>query len=163
MTTPSDSTARFHLATKSGRGIGLYLLLFAVQTVGVVIFYGKGVSFYRELKSDLTTYMPATDTLVWSLSAIVLMQSGYWLRYRLRPAMPGSVHVLLGHFVRFCARLLFVLPTAVFSFVVIESKLKGLMPLPRYLLVFLALFSLYCYTLELERLGKVLMGQKQVT
>jgi len=152
-----QSTATLHSAAKGGLGNGLYTLLLALQTLGAVIFYGGAVSLYAELKSDLRTYMPGTETLIWSLSAIVLMQTGYWVRYRLRPSMPKSVNVLLGHFVLFCSRLLFVLPTALFSFVVIEHNLKGLMPLARYVLVFLALFSLYCYTLELNRLGNALM------
>lgn len=132
-----------------------------MQTVGALILYAGGLSLYRELNSDLTTYMPGTETLIWSLLANALMQSGYWLRYRLRPEMPNSVRPVLGHFVLFCSRLLFVLPTALFSFVVIENKLRGLMPLPRYFLVFLALFSLYCYTLELNRLGNTFLGERK--
>lgn len=157
----TDLTGTFQPVATSRGGVGLYLLFFAMQTMGAAIYYGKGISFYRELISDLTTYMPGTETLIWSLSAIALMQSGYWLRYQLRPAMPRSVNPLLGHFVLFSARLLFVLPTAVFSFVVIEKNLEGLMPLPRYFLVFLSLFSLYCYTLELNRLGNVFLGQSK--
>jgi hypothetical protein len=133
----------------------LYPVLIALQIAGVIIFYSKAIPFYRELTADVSGYSPGTETLRWSLSSAALIQIAYWMRFYLHPATPRATDPLVGHVVRFLARLVFVLPSSVFSFVFLNNNLRGRMPVMRYLLVLVALFSIYCFTLELERFGKV--------
>jgi hypothetical protein len=140
------------------RGAGvrwLYPVLIGLQTGGVVIFYIKAIPFYRELTADVSGYSPGTETLRWSLPTAAVIQIAYWIRFYLHPATPRAASPLIGHVVRFLARLIFVLPSSVFSFVFLNNNLRGRMPITRYLLVLVALFSVYCFTLELERFGKV--------
>lgn len=128
-----------------------------MQTLGAVVMYWKGLPLYRQLVSDPTLYAMREETRVWSITAIALIQIGYWVRYRLRPAPPQFVNALAGHAVIFLSRLVFTLATAAFSFVFIAQKLATQMPALRYVLLLAGLFSLFCYMQELQRLGKALL------
>ena len=52
----------------------------------------------------------------------------------------------------------FVLATAVFGFVFIVRRPEFQIPASRYFVVIIGLFALFCYTQELEQLGKALIG-----
>lgn len=134
-------------------GRWLYPLLLAMQTIGVVVVYWNGLPLYRELVGDPSAYPHRGETRAWALTAIVLIQAGYWLRYWLRPALPRIFNALLGHLVQFVARLAFTLATAIFSFVFITQKLGSQMPVARHVLTLTVLFSLFLYMQELQRLG----------
>lgn len=155
MTTSPDST----ISTTGGRW--LYPLLLAMQTIGAVLIYWKGLPLYRLLVADPAAYATREETLDWSLSASVLIQVGYWICYRVRPSLPGFVNPLLGHIVQFSAGLIFTLATTVFGFVFITKKLGSQMPATRYLLTLTVLFSLFCYMQELKRLGTALLGREK--
>ncbi len=88
------------------------------------------------------------------------MQLGYWISYRVRPQPPQFVNVLLGHITLFVARMSFVFATSVFGFMFLVEKPGFHIPASRYLLLLLGLFSLYCYMLELERLGRTFLSEK---
>jgi hypothetical protein len=154
MTKPDDS----NISTVGSRW--LYPLLLAMQSIGAVLFYWKGLPLYLQLVTDPTAYATREETRVWSISAIVLIQVGYWVGYRVRPALPQFINPFVGHVVMFVSRLVFTLATAVFSFVFISQKLASEMPIARYLLTLAGLFSLFCYMRELDRLGKALLGKE---
>jgi hypothetical protein len=96
--------------------------------------------------------------LVWSLSAITLMQAAYWIRHRLRPPLPHLRNAFFGYIALFVARMSFVLATSVFGFVFIVRKPELHVPTSRYDVLVIGLFALFCYTQELEQLGKALIG-----
>lgn len=131
----------------------MYLLLFGLQTLGFLIVAWNGLPLYRELVGDPSAYATREETLAWALTAIVLMQAGYWFRYRMRPPMPRARNALLGHLVQFAGRLEFTLATAVFSFVYITQKL-GQLSAGRDALTLAVLFSLFLYMEELQVLGR---------
>jgi hypothetical protein len=89
------------------------------------------------------------------------MQVGYWARYRLRPTVPQFVIVFLGHVIVFLSRLGFRLPTLIFSFVFISRRLDAQMSAGRYVVLVLGLFSLFCYSQEVQTLGSALIEQKK--
>jgi hypothetical protein len=135
-------------------GRWLYPVLLALQTSGAVLAYWKGLPLYREAVNDPAIYEARTDTRVWSLCAIVLIQAGFWICYRVRPALPRFVRPVLGQVVQFLALLVFTLATSVFGFVFLMQKLATRMPAVGYVLTLMLLFSLFCYRQELQRLGK---------
>jgi hypothetical protein len=157
---PHDSSTEFHSWANSRRR-WLYILLLALQTIGVGLFYFKGLPLYREVASDPTAYSPKAATWGWSLPAIALMQVGYWIPHRVSP--PRFVNVVLGHVVLFVARLIFLLPVAFFSFVFINNKLENQMPFSRYALLLAALFALFCSSLDLRRYGAAMLGPDKRT
>lgn len=139
------------------------MLLLAVQTIGVGLFYFKGLPLYREVASDPTAYSPRAATWGWSLPAIALIQVGYWIPHAIGPSTPRFVNVVLGHVVLFLSRLIFLLPVALFSFVFIHNKLENKMPFWRYVLLLVGLFSLFCYSLDLRRYGTAMLGTDKRT
>ena len=97
-------------------------------------------------KVTLPEYGPSPENLIWSLSAITLMQAGYWMRHRLRPTLPQFRNALIGYIVLFVARMSFVLATSIFGFVFIVRRPEFQIPASRYFAVIIALFALFCYT-----------------
>lgn len=89
------------------------------------------------------------------------MQIGYWLSFRIRPPLPQLVQPVLGHVVLCLVRLAFILASAVFGLVFIAPRPGFSIPIGGYAVTMLGLFSLFCYTLELERLGRALFGPRE--
>lgn len=136
----------------------LQALLIAVQTTGAVIVIWNGAPIYRQIVTDASSHQPQEATLVWAGAAVVAMQTCYWWRLRLHPALPRWDSSLCSHIVLFLGRLSFILAAATFS-VVFFMRPEGLhLPFSRLALLVAVLFSMFCYTLELERLGKALQG-----
>jgi hypothetical protein len=138
---------------------GLYAFLFAIQTVGAVLLCSEILPIYRKVLADPTA--PKSGRTFLALGAGVLIQLGYWICYRIRPVLPRLVNVPLGHIVLFVSRLIFVLPTAIFSFLFVARTLEAPIPISRYLAIAFGLFSLFCYVRELEWLGTHLLGKTQ--
>ena len=135
-----------------------YFLLFAVQTIGAAILFWYTVPLFRQVLLDPGGHEVRPERLIWSLSAVVLMQAGYWIRHRLRPPLPQLRNALFGYVVLFVARMSFVLATAVFGFVFIVRRPEFQISASRYFAVIIGLFALFCYTQELEQLGRALIG-----
>jgi hypothetical protein len=134
-----------------------YFFLFAMQTIGAAILFWYAVPLFRRVLLDPGSHTARPENLVWSLSAIALMQAGYWIRHHLRPRLPQLRNALIGYIVLFVARMSFVLATSVFGFVFIVRRPELQIPTSRYFIVIIALFALFCYTQELEKLGRALI------
>jgi hypothetical protein len=132
-----------------------------METIGAAVLYWKVVPMYRQLSADSTAYRASWETGLWSLSAIALIQVGYWVRYRIGPVLPCLASSVLGHIVLFLSRIVFILATAVFSYIFISRKLASEMPVRRYVLTTVGLFSLFLYSQELHWLGNALMRREK--
>jgi hypothetical protein len=153
--TSSASGRRSHTVGDASR----YFFLFAMQTIGAAILFWYAVPLFRQVLLDPGGHVARTENLIWSLSAITLMQVGYWIRHRLRLPLPRLLrNALVGYAVLFVARMSFVLATAVFGFVFIVRRPEFQIPTSRYFIVIIGLFALFCYTQELEQLGKAMIG-----
>jgi uncharacterized membrane protein len=137
----------------------LYFSMFGIQTIGATIFFGKGIPLYRRAFVDPASHQAQLDTLIWSIVSIVLIQSGYWIAYRVRPSQPLFTHALLGHVILFLARLGFIVIAAIFGFVFLLQRPEFVIPSTRYVIAFISLFSVFCYVHEIERWGKVFLGE----
>jgi hypothetical protein len=136
-----------------------YFFLFAMQTIGAAILFWFAVPLFRQVLLDPGGHVSRTKNLVWSLSAITLMQAGYWIRHRLHLPRPQLFrNALVGYIVLFGARMSFVLATSVFGFVFIVRRPEFQIPTSRYFALMIGLFALFCYTQELEQLGRALIG-----
>lgn len=138
---------------------GVYWLLFALQTVGALIVTAKGVPFYRQLESDFSNHRPHSGIIWWAVASCLLMQSAYWLRIRLNPPLPSYENVVLGHLFAFVAELSFILASSTFAVVFLVHFDTLSLPPHRICLMIFVLFSLYCWSLELERLGNALQSK----
>ena len=86
--------------------------------------------------------------------AVILIQSTYWIRLRCFPPLRFKRHLVLGHAIQFLGRLSFVFIGGMFS-VVFFTRFEELeFSIWKVLFLLVVLFSLFCYTLDLDRLGK---------
>ena len=148
------------MLVRSKRARWLYPLLFAAQTIGAVILLWYAVPHYQQVLADPGGHEARPETLIWSLSAVALMQAGYWIRHRLRPPLPQVRNAFVGYIILFVARMSYVLATSIFGFVFNTRKPEFQIPTFRYVVTIAGLFALFCYTQELENLGKCLLGKE---
>ncbi len=174
--TPSDSIAEelpealAKPISRSSAGLDVltYVLLMAVQLFGSDFIVWKGLPAFRELvlapgQQPATT--PYDDNL--TLPIILLMQAVYWYRL-LKVAIPFTGRrLILSHLFLFLGRLNFIFGSALFS-IVLFRHLPELGPdtdlvlmARRRVLMVITLFALFCFTLELERLGEALGENKR--
>lgn len=133
-----------------------YFAFVAVQAIGFGIVMVNGVPLYRQMASDFSKHQPQRGVLWWALAAVVLIQAAYWLRVRLQPALPRGGNVVLAHLISFVGRLSFILGSSTFTVMFLVRFEELSLPPHRVLMVLALLFSLFCFTLELEQLGRAL-------
>jgi hypothetical protein len=127
-------------------------VLLMLELCGATVVLWHGVPIYREL---LAGNFNRAEPLVrlWVTVATALIQIGYWLRYlhQASPSLPRRV--LIGHVLMFLARLNLIFTGGVFSavFFVRFDQVKFSVSGTGLLLVIL--FSMFCVTLDLERIG----------
>jgi len=135
-----------------------YWLLLTLESAGELIILWHGIPPYRRLlfgQAFDTGRLP-TNLIVWFIIGATLIQIGYWANRSLELEIGSRRHVVLGHFVLFFGRLNFIFLSGVFAtaffvrFDVVAFSIFGTT------VVFAALFSVYCFTRELERLGRAL-------
>jgi hypothetical protein len=145
-----------------------YVMLFTVQAVCATYLFWECISVYWGLIEDLGEpqhFDWKVTTLV--LGSVVLLQYSYW--YRLfNVALPiQRPRVVLGHIVLFASRLFFIIASALYSFVIfrhlpeIEIERNATTLVWRGCLFVLLLFSVFCFTSELERLGNAWRGHER--
>ena len=118
----------------------------------------SGVPIYRQITRDSDGLEPNPQILWWAVASILLIQPAYWLRVRHHPPLPHRGYKVLGTFAYFVARLNFTFASSTFALVFL-SRFDQLHFSPMRVFVVMAmLFSLFCYTLELERLARAIHG-----
>ncbi len=136
----------------------IYPLLLAVQTVGGVIVLVNGVPIYRQIVGSAGKPDPHPGILWWAVISVLLIQGAYWLRVWLRLVSPRGGYPFLGHLAQFAARLSFIFASSTFSTVFLARFEQLAFPPHRIAMVLLLLFSMFCWSLELERLARALNG-----
>ena len=97
-----------------------------------------------------------------ALLAIVVMQATYWYRLRRVPVCVPVTSSVLSHLALFAGRLSFIFGGAMFSIVFfrhlpsLETTPDASLLMWHGLLLVGGLFALFCFALELERLGSAL-------
>jgi len=139
-------------------GPAKYFALVAVQAAGFGLVVVNGAPIYRQMAIDFSKHKPLPGIPWWGATAVVLMQGAYWLRVWLKPALPQSGNVVLGHVIAFVGRLSFILASSTFSLMFLVRFEELSLSLNRLLLLLGLLFSVFCFTQELEQLGRALNG-----
>ena len=140
-----------------------YLLLFAIQLFGSDFIVWKGLPAFTQLALNPGEQLGSTPYDSNTVVAVLLaMQGAYWYRL-LRVAIPfRGPSVVLSHIFLFLGRLNFIFGSALFSIVIFRHvPLLGpdvdlLLMVRRGTVLIISLFALFCFTLELERLGMAL-------
>ena len=142
--------------TRRGSQTAWYVAFFAIQTAGIAIILWQGVPLLRLILNDPGPQHAQTEHFLWGIVGIALVQGAYWLRLVFVNMPPVKRHILLGHLVLLAARLSFVFGGAVFGAVFYIRAPQLSFTAWRVALLVAILFSVFCYTRELERLGHVL-------
>jgi hypothetical protein len=135
-----------------------FWILLGVQTLGATILYWYGIPLYRQVFAEPASHQVETTRLLWAVPSIALMQLGYWTSFRIRPPLPELVQPVLGHVVLFVAQFGFIFVGSVFTLVFFLPDQGFSIPFGRYIVTILGMFSLFCYTFELDRFGRRLLG-----
>jgi len=151
---------------KTSRTARMYLTLLAIQSIAAAAIIAAIQGAFRIVADDLGVLhaipVGALITLVFTMAA---SQTAYWYRFT-RIEIPGWRHVALGHCLGFASRLSFIFGGAIFSLFFLRhapgliSIEAGIPLLARIAILLPALFCLYCYALELERLGNALQSPR---
>ena len=137
-------------------------LLLLLQTLAVLVILWSMLPIYREVwehPGHQLNYLPEPIRLV---AAPILFHFVYWFRLLRVPIPAIKTNLLLSHIVPFLGRLSFIFGTSFFALLVyrhLPSLVAVTDPfdaLLRFIITFGILFSLYCYSIELERLGVAL-------
>ena len=141
----------------------IYLLLLGIQAFGSVFIVREGLPVFTQLLLRPGEQVPVTPFDGAAIFAVLFaMQAAYWWRL-LRVSIPfSSGSLILGHVFLFISRLQFVFGTALFSIVIFRHvpelgpDIDILLVARRGTLLVISLFALFCFSLELERLGAAL-------
>jgi hypothetical protein len=145
-----------------------YLALLALQSAAALTILVEIHRAFRIVADELGvvhTISPAD--LLTIAAAVFLSQTAYWYRFA-KVEVPGWRNAALGHLLGFASRLSFIFGAAMFSLFFLRhapdlsSNEASAVVLSRGTIVLVALFCLYCFTVELERLGNSLQRPKSV-
>lgn len=134
----------------------LYISLFCCEAVGAAIISLKGIPIYRQLLVGGHEPIPLSDILVWVFIAIALIQGPYWTGQKMFPQLTMRRRAFLGHVIQFVGRFGFLYVGGLFS-VIFYSRFQEVDLSPgRVLVLLMALFSMFCWAQEIDRLSKAL-------
>lgn len=142
---------------------GLYFPLLAAQTAGLAILLVNLIPLYRLMVLDFGNYKPDQMPWWWVIGGTLLIQVAYWLRVQLQPRLPRRGNLVFAHILLFAARMIFVSVTAGFTVMFLNrfEQLRDMnYPPLRAAAVLMVFFSIFCWTLEIERLAKALQERK---
>jgi hypothetical protein len=140
--------------------IALYWILFLGQTIGDATILSHLIPLFRRLVTSGLYEKTPPKVLVFAALGVIIIQVCYWLDQHWFATLRLGHNPLLGHTVLFLSRLNFIFAGAVFSAVYLVRFKELDISLWGFVLLATVLFSIFCYTLELERLGRALVERK---
>ena len=140
---------------------GIYWLLVAIETASAAIMLWRGVPIYRNLLPGNDIAPVDASVLAAATVTVAGVQVPYWIAtLKVLPLAVIGRHVVAAHLVLFLARLNFVFVSSLFVVIFFVRNDDIEFVWWRALMLFAVLFSMFCFTLELERLGKRLLGER---
>jgi|SRR5947207_8465638 len=145
-----------------------YLLLLAVQVFGAIFIVWNVLPAFGQLAfnpGQQLRNVPLENYGV--VASVLLMQGTYWYRLLCIKIPFHGPNVFLSHASLFLGRLTFVFGGSLFGLVFFRHipelgpQFDLFVLVRRGLLLGVSLFALFCFTLELERLGRALANDRQ--
>jgi hypothetical protein len=134
--------------------IALNWLLFATESLGALIILWFGVPIYRRLFMGVTNEQAGASVFFWASIGVTVIQVSYWIRLRCFPPPRFSRQLVLGHAIQFLGRLSFVFIGGMFGVVFFTRFQQLEFSIWKVSVLLAVLFSMFCYALDLDRLGK---------
>ena len=146
----------------------VYLLLLTVQIAGALFIVWRELPDFRQLALNPGTQLPymRTDDFA-TFGTVIAMQVAYWYRLHSVPIPFKGPNTIISHVLLFLGRLSFIFGGSLFAIVFfrhlpeLEAHADIWLMTRRGLMLVGFLFSLFCATLELERLGHAVESSQQ--
>ena len=142
-----------------------YAALLVAQTLLAGFLLWTMVPTFRRMMAHTGGFLDVQrNTVVAVLGGVVILQCCYWTRLRWIPVYAPLQSVVIAHVLVFASRASFFFGGAFFSTLFFRHipELATLPPIAAGLanmtVALFALFALFCYSLELERLGRAIGG-----
>lgn len=143
--------------------IRVYPLLLVLEAAGALVILWHGVPIYRSLLEDTFVQPDDGTSVTWAIVGILLIQVPYWVStVKVFPLPSIPRHIIASHVVTFLARLNFVFVSGLFAAVVFARSANITFVPWRAAILTAVLFSMFCFSLELERLAKCLADEYRV-
>ena len=135
-----------------------YVLYFLLEAAAMAFVMWDGLPIYRHL-TRLEQVVTPTDYAI-LFGAVTVIQVSYWraLRHDLPFAMPKRP--FLAHVFLFVSRLSFIFASSLFGFVVYRYSDRLTLGPTRLVLFMAVLFSVFCVSRHLEKIGNTLLTGK---
>ena len=138
----------------------LYWILFLGQTIGDATILSHLIPLFRRLVTSGLHEKTPPKIMVFAALGVTTIQVCYWLDQHWFVTLRPGHNPLLGHLILFLSRLNFIFAGAVFSAVYLVRFHELDISIWGFVFLSTVLFSIFCYSLELERLGRALVGGK---
>ena len=139
----------------------IYLLLLAIQIGGAIAFVWQELPEFRQVLTNPGEQLAKdTHSELMTAGILLVMQISFWVRLLRIPIPFRRPNVFLNHLFLFFGRLSFIFGSALFSVVVfrhlpeLDREADIFLMLLRGIMLVGALFTLFCASLEVERLGQ---------
>jgi hypothetical protein len=136
----------------------LFWALVIGQALGAAIILWAVVPLYRELAVHASDPHDILSTRLWATAGLIMIQVAYWIAWPRFRNLTLPRQILLGHLFQFAARLNFVFVGAMFGVAYLARPEYIEFRLSRCLLLICILFSMCCFSLQLERIAKAFAG-----
>lgn len=140
-----------------------YLFLLCIQTFAATVLFWTTFPVFQAILSNAgRPQILGATTITVSLTSALAIQSAYWRRYLYVPVWVPFHSAVIGHLILFAGRASFFFGAALFSAVFFrhlpqfEGFPHGWSEIAKGIGFLGILFSLFCYALELERLGRAI-------
>ena len=134
----------------------LFWCFLAAEGVGSQIILWKGIPIYRRLLSD-GAQGAGTSDFVWAVVAVLLMQVGHWLAFRLRPRLQFRRNVVLGHVLNYIGELSLFFANALAVVILFDRMGELHLTVWKVIILMAILFAVCCYKHQLETLGDLMI------
>lgn len=128
-----------------------YAFYFLIEIAGIILIFWDGIPIFQKLV-QFQRVSTVNDEIIW-LIAIAFIQVSYWKCLRYDPPFDVTRRPFLAHIILFVSRLSFIFVSGVFSFVVYRYPDRFDLAFVRSSLVIAVMFSVFCFSRYLEKLG----------
>jgi len=138
--------------------LSFFWVLFAAQALGAAIILRAVVPLYRELALHGADPRDGPSVRLWAIAGLAIIHLAYWKAWHSFKNVTLPRQILLAHLFQFAARLNFVFAGAMFSVAYFARPEHIVFQFFRCLLLLCILFSIFCFSLQLERIANAFAG-----
>lgn len=140
-------------------GARRYWIVFAAETVAALTILARGIPLYRDflLTEDWDGGDIQNVSVAWV--CVLVIQTAHWLSLRDFRTVRVPRVVLVGQIILFLGRLNFGFVGGVFAAIFYVRYRDLELDTIRVVSVVVMMFTMFCYSLDLERLGRLFMDK----